>query len=154
MSTAPSSFVTRVDSPAVEKMIVQDMLRRAWPGLVVLVAAGGFWGVHGVCSAAFGVAVAVVNVVLAATLLTAGARISLAALAVAAFGGYIIRLGLITAAVLLVIHQPWVEVVPLCIGLVVSHIGLFVWEARFVSTQLAFPGLKPNADHKSEKGAP
>jgi hypothetical protein len=151
--TAPSSFVTQIDSPPVEKMIVKDMLRRAWPGLLALIATGAFWGVNGVLSTAFGVGLAVVNAVLAAALITVAARISLAAIAAAAFGGYIVRLLLITVAVLLVVHQSWVVVVPLCIGLLAAHLGLFVWEARFVSTQLAFPGLKQGRASKIVKGA-
>lgn len=151
---APSAFATRVDGPPVEKMIVQDMLRRAWPGLLALVAFGAFWGVDGVLSSAYGVAVAVVNILLATAIITVAARISIAAIAGAAFGGYIVRLGLVTAAVLLVIHQSWISVVPLCIGLVAAHLGLFVWEARFVSTKLAFPGVLPDVDKKNEKEAP
>ena len=154
MSTTPSAFATQIDGPPVERMIVTDMLRRAWPGLVALVALGGFWGLDGLLSAAYGVGTAVGNVVLSAAILTVAARISLGAMAGAALGGYLVRFGLVTAAVLLVIHQSWVVVVPLCIGLVVAHLGLFVWEARFVSTQLAFPAIKGRRAPTTEKGAP
>lgn len=132
-----------IECPPVERMIVRDMLRRGWPALVVLVALGGIWGLDGVPSAAIGVGVAVANVALAAAMVSAAARVSLALVYVASLGGYLVRLALITVSVLAVVRMDWVEVVPLSFALVVAHLGLFVWEARFVSTSLAFPGLKP-----------
>lgn len=140
--TDPTSLAP-IEGPPVERMIVRDMLRRGWPALLLLVGLGGFWGLDGVPSAAFGVAVAVGNGLLAAAMVSGAARVSLGLLYAAALGGYLVRLGLITVVVLIVVQQEWVEVVPLSFALVIAHLGLFVWEARFVSTQLAFPGLKP-----------
>ena len=57
--------------------------------------------------------------------------------------GYLVRLGLITAGVLLVKDQAWVKLVPLGLALIVTHLGLLFWELRFVSASLAFPGLRP-----------
>ena len=106
-------------------------------------------------SAAVGVSVAVANAALAAAMVSSAARVSLTLFYVAALGGYLVRLGLITVAVLAVVNQAWVEVVPLSFALVISHLGLFMWEARFVSTQLAFPGLKPvPGGSPVKKGAP
>lgn len=155
--TAPAGFgqVSETEVPPVEQMIVRDMLRRGWPALAGLVLLGGFWGIDGVLSSGFGTGLAVGNALLAAVLVSTGARFGLGALYVAALGGYLVRLGLITVAVLAVINQGWVEVIPLSAALVVAHLGLFMWEARFVSTQLAFPGLKPAArGSRNEKGAP
>lgn len=152
-----AASVTAVEGPAVERMIVADMLRRGWPALLVLVGLGAFWGVGGVMSSGFGVGLAVANAAAAAAMVSGAARVSLGLLYAAALGGYILRLGLITVAVLSVVHQGWVEVVPLGAALVIAHLGLFVWEARFVSTQLAFPGLKPrpkaggNPDRKPDE---
>ena len=143
MSVTETGTYAPVEGPAVERMIVRDMLRRGWPGLLALVALGGFWGIDGVLSAGFGVGLAVGNAALAAALVSGAARVSLALLYAAALGGYLVRLGLLTVAVLAVVGQSWVEVVPLSAALVTAHLGLFIWEARFVSTQLAFPGLKP-----------
>ncbi|CAA9259194.1 MAG: hypothetical protein AVDCRST_MAG76-2688 [uncultured Acidimicrobiales bacterium] len=144
-----------VEGPPVERMIVKDMLRRGWPALVALTLLGGLWGLDGVLSAGFGTGVAVANAVTAAALVSGAAKVSLGLLYAAALGGYLVRLGLITVAVLAVAHQPWAEVVPLCATLVIAHLGLFVWEARFVSTQLAFPGLKPRPKRAHvEKAAP
>ena len=57
--------------------------------------------------------------------------------------GYLLRLGLIFLALWLVKDAPWVELVPLGITLIVTHLGLLFWELRYVSATLAFPGLKP-----------
>lgn len=146
-----------VEGPPVERMIVADMLRRGWPALLALVGLGAFWGLGGVASSAFGVGLAVANAAVAAALVSGAARVSLGLLYAAALGGYLVRLGLITVAVLAVVDQAWVEVIPLSGALVTAHLGLFIWEARFVSTQLAFPGLKPRPrtrlDTSTEKGA-
>ncbi len=155
MSVAGSAAFSPIDGPPVERMIVRDMVRRGWPALVLLVGLGGFWGVDGALSSAFGVSLAVANAALAAAMVSSAARISLGMLYTAVLGGYLVRLGLLTVAVLAVVNQGWVEVVPLSAALILSHLGLFIWEARFVSTQLAFPGLKPAPrGSRIEKGAP
>jgi hypothetical protein len=154
LSVTPTTLLP-IDGPPVERMIVVDMVRRGWPALLLLIGLGGFWGVDGVLSSGFGVGLAVANAALAAAMVSSAARISLALLYAAALGGYVVRLGLITVAVLAVVHQGWVEVVPLSAGLVIAHLGLFMWEAQFVSTQLAFPGLKPKPGRaRTEKVAP
>jgi hypothetical protein len=61
----------------------------------------------------------------------------------AALFGYLLRLGLIFAAVMLVRNASWVEMLPLGIMLIVTHLGLLFWELRYVSGSMAFPGLKP-----------
>jgi hypothetical protein len=132
--------------PAVEQEVVGDMIRRGLPVLpVVVLVAGLIWGVHGALSAAFAVGLVLVNFVVAATLLAWAARIALALLMVAALGGFVLRLALITVAVLAVKDQAWVEMVPLGLTLVVTHLGLLTWEARHVSMSLAYPGVKPGS---------
>ena len=136
--------VTLADSPPVERQVVSDMIRRSLPALPLLVVvAGVFWGMEGALSAAFAIGLVLVNFLVAATLLTAGARVSIAMFALAALGGFVLRLGLITVAVLAVKDHWWVELVPLGFTLVLTHLGLLIWEARHVSLSLAFPGLKP-----------
>ena len=132
--------------PAVEAQIVADMARRALPAFPVLILATGLvWGVDGALSAAFAVGLAVANLVLSAVLLARAARISLALLMAAALGGFILRLVLLTAVVWAVADQPWVEMVPLGLTLIVTHLGMLLWETRHVSASLAFPGVKPTA---------
>jgi hypothetical protein len=141
-----SPLLTADHGPAVEAQIVADMARRGLPALpVLLILAGLFWGVDGALSAAFAVALALANLVLSAVLLGRAARISLALLMAAALGGFILRLVLLTAVVWAVADQPWVEIVPLGLTLIVTHLGMLIWETRHVSASLAFPGLKPTA---------
>ncbi|GAC1600054.1 MAG: hypothetical protein NVS3B21_26980 [Acidimicrobiales bacterium] len=132
-----------VAGDAVEQAIVRDMLRRAWPLPVAVVALGAFWGWAGVASAAFAVAIALINLVVAATMLSWTARISLGLLMGAALGGFILRLAVITGIVLAVHSQPWVSIVPLGLALVITHLGLLAWETRYVSASLAFPTTYP-----------
>ncbi len=132
-------------TPPVEREIVTDMIQRSLPVLPLLVVVGAvFWGRAGALSAAFAIGLVLVNFVLAATLLEWGARISVALFAVAALGGFVLRLALLTIAVLVVKDQWWVELVPLGFTLVITHLGLLIWEARHVSASLAFPAIKPS----------
>ena len=62
---------------------------------------------------------------------------------VAALGGFALRLFLLTAIVWLVKDQAWVDITALGFTLIVTHLGLLVWETRHVSASLAYPGLKP-----------
>jgi hypothetical protein len=133
-----------VAGPAVERQVAADLARRGLLVAPVLIGLGAaIWGVHGALSVAYGVALVLANFALAAFLMSWGARISLTMLAVAALGGYVVRLGLITVAVLVVIHQSWVSVVPLALTIGFTHLGLLWWETRYISATLAFPGLKP-----------
>ncbi len=131
-------------APPVEREIALDMSRRALFVAPVAVGLGlAFWGWHGAASAGFGLGLAVANLLLAAVILSWAARVSLVALAAAALGGYILRLALLTAAVFAIHDQHWVAWVPLAFTLLVTHLGLLIWETRYVSASLAYPGLKP-----------
>ena len=66
----------------------------------------------------------------------------------AALFGFLLRLGLIFLAVMLVARRRWVALVPLGLTLIVTHLGLLFWEMRYVSASLAFPGLKPEHARK------
>jgi hypothetical protein len=131
-------------APPVERQVALDMSRRSLFIAPVVVGVGAaFWGWHGAASAAFGLALAVANLLLAAAILSWAARVSLVVMAAAALGGYVLRLALLTVAVFAIRHQPWVAWVPLAFTLLVTHLGLLVWETRYVSATLAYPGLKP-----------
>jgi hypothetical protein len=43
----------------------------------------------------------------------------------------------------IVLVEPYVDLVCLAIVLLVTHIGLLVWETRAMSISLAAPGLRP-----------
>lgn len=130
--------------PAVEAQIAGDMARRMLPVLPVLViVAGLIWGADGAASGAFAVVLVLANLALSAALLGWAARISLALLMAAALGGFALRLFLLTAIVWVVKDQAWVDITALGFTLIVTHLGLLVWETRHVSASLAYPGLKP-----------
>ena len=138
------AVVTRLDGPAVETSIARDMLKRAaWAAPALIATFGLIWGLDGALSTAYAIAVVCLNFALAAALLSWTARISLGLMMGAALFGYLLRLGLVFLAVWLVVDQPWVDVVPLGLTLIITHLGLLAWELRYVSASLAFPRLKP-----------
>jgi hypothetical protein len=130
--------------PAVEREVVVDMVRRAAPVLpVVVLVAGLLRGLDGAWSAAFAIALVVGNFLVAALLLGWAARISPVVMAAVAMGGFVGRLVVVTVAFLLVKDQPWVDVAAFGFTLILTHLGLLIWETRHVSASLAFPGVKP-----------
>lgn len=146
-----SQVVTTRDlGPAPEREIASDMVRRAVPAApVVILLALVPWGVDGALSAGFAIAVVVVNFLLAAWVLAAASRISYGLVMAAAMFGYLVRIALIGLAVWAVKDASWVEPLPLGLTLIVTHLGLLLWELRYVSASLAFPGLKPGATKES-----
>jgi hypothetical protein len=132
------------DGPAPETEIAKDMLKRAaLVGPVLVLVFGLIWGVDGALSTLYGLAIVLLNFALAAAMLSFAARISPAMMMFAALFGYLIRLTLIFAAIWLVKDASWVDLLPMGITIIVTHLGLLLWEMRYVSASLAFPGLKP-----------
>lgn len=143
MSRALSVAGVQVEGHPYERDVALDLVRRGVFAAPVLVAGSWLiWGSAGGWSSLFAVGLVLVNFLLAALILGWAARVSLAALMGAALGGYILRLGLITVAVLAVRHQAWVKAMPLGLTLIVTHLGLLLWETRYVSISLAAPGLR------------
>jgi hypothetical protein len=133
-----------VDTTAPELRIAGDMARKSVLVAAVLVAASAIvWGVDGALSSAYSVVLVVVNFAAAAALIGWGATRGGNFLMAAVLGGYLARLGVLTAAIVLVKDASWVERAPLFITLLVTHLGLLIWETRSVSLSLAYPGLKP-----------
>lgn len=145
----PNVLAQRMEGPSPAVAVARDLARHGVMIAPAAIALGAvFWGTDGALSVALGLGIVVVNFLLAAAMLGYAARISLAVMAGAALFGFLIRLGLITIAVLLVRDQSWVELVPLGISLIISHLGLLFWEMRFVSASLAFPGLRPQHERR------
>jgi hypothetical protein len=147
-----ASYVTRLEGPAPERDVARDLVKKgiiATPFLVAICWA--IWGASGGASAVYGVAIVCVNFLLAAALITWTARISLGLMMGAVLFGYIGRLALIFLAVMLVRNASWVSLVPLGVTIIVTHLGLLLWELRYVSASLAFPGLKPSPIPGSSK---
>lgn len=136
-----------LDSPPVERQLAGDMIRRALPvAPVLLVVAALAWGLDGGLSAAYGLAIVLANFALAAALLSWAGKRSVTLLMGVALFGYLLRLALVAGAVLAVKDLAWVELVPLGLTIVITHLGLLFWETSRVSASLAFPGLK--SDHQ------
>ncbi len=138
----PASF----DRPAApERAVAGDMIRRSVVFAVPLLAGGALgWGWTGALSVGLALALVLVNFALGAAVIGWGARMGPSAMMAAAMGGYVVRLGIVTAAVLPVRHHDWFELLPFAVSLLVTHLGLLIVEARHVSASLAFPGLKPS----------
>jgi len=140
----PDAFVTRVDGPAPEVGVSKDMIRRGLLVAPVLIAlCGVIWGLDGAWSSAYAIALVLVNFGLAAALIALTARISLGLMMGAILFGYLIRLALIFLAVYLVRDAGWISLPALGATIIVTHLGLLVWELKFVAISLAHPGLKP-----------
>lgn len=129
---------------APEADIARDMVRRVF-WVAPLFVLGGFlgWGVDGALSALFALGLVAGNFAASAALITWGARISPSALLITVLGGYPLRMGVLLGAIWLVKDAAWIEMTPLAITLLATHLGLLFWETRRVSMSLAFPGLKP-----------
>lgn len=138
--------VTPQPAAAPERALATDMVRRGLPvaPLLVLLSAA-VWGLDGALSSGFGILLVLGNLLLSAASLAWAARISPPAIMATALGGFAVRMALLMVAVAAVRDQAWVEVVPLGLTIVVTHLGLLVWESRYVSATLAFPGLKPRS---------
>lgn len=138
-----------------EMDIALDLVKRALPVVPMAIAFGALLaGWSGAISATYALALVVVNFLVAAWMMTVAARISVGLLMASVLFGYVLRLGLILGATLLVVNTSWFEALPFGITLIAAHLGLLAWETKFVSASLAYPGLKPSVtspDHTSDR---
>jgi hypothetical protein len=128
----------------VEREVALDIVKR---GLIVspaiLLVAGLLQGWSGVASAAIGLAIVLLNFLAAAAIMTRSAKNGATAVGAAALASYVARLAVILVALVLLRHQPWIDLPTLGFVIVGTHLGLLVWEMKYVSLTLAAPGLKP-----------
>lgn len=147
----PTLMVPAQEDPAVpapEASLATDIARRAVFAAPIFVVGGLVAaGVGGAASAAIGVALVLLNFAAAAASLTWAARISLSLLMGVALFGYLLRLSVLFGAVLVLRELDWVHVPSLGLTLAIMHLGLLLWELKYVSLSLAHPGLKPEATH-------
>ncbi|HTO00313.1 MAG TPA: ATP synthase subunit I [Microthrixaceae bacterium] len=137
-------MAVRIEGPSPAMAVALDLVKRSvWLMPVIVVISAAFWGLDGVASTMYAVAIVLVNFLMAAYLLAVTGRISAALMGGAALFGFLIRLALIFLAVMLVRDAGWMELVPFAVTLIVTHLALLFWEMRYVSSSLAFPGLKP-----------
>ena len=133
-----------VETPAVERQIVLDMARRAAliaPAVVIVAAL--FAGTRGALSALYALAIVLVNYGLSAAIVGRAAKASPGFMMGAVLGGFLFRMVLVALAVALVNDAGWVSRLPLGVAIVATHLGLLIWEAKYLSVSLAFPALKP-----------
>jgi hypothetical protein len=141
--SATTAFTGPVEGGAIESKIALDMVRRSLPFIpAMLLLSALIWGRNGAISAAVAIAIVLANFLLAAAMLGWAARISVSAIMGAALFGYILRLVVIAAVVLPLRSAAWFEAWPLGITLVVSHLGLLLWELRHISLSFSQPGVK------------
>lgn len=142
----PSVLAMRDTGPSPEAQITRDIVKRGLIAAPVLIVVSWLvWGSAGAWSSGYGLALVLCNFMIAAGLVATTARISYALMMAATLFGYVLRLGLIALAVMLVRNETWVDLIALGLTLIVMHLGLLFWEMRYVSATLAFPGLRPTS---------
>lgn len=153
--TATAATSVTDESPSVEMDVAWDLVRRSLPLVPVAVGvSAAFWGLSGALSSAYAIVLVLANFLLAATLMSWSAKISLGVMMGVVLAGYPARLGLIFVAVYAIKDLWWFQAWPLSMTLIITHLGLLAWETRFVSASLAFPGLKPPANPHSATSSP
>lgn len=133
-------------SQADERRLPVDLLHKALPlGAAVVVIAAIARGGAGAATACLAVGIVVVNLIGAALSLDWAARRSPAVLMATALGGFLGRMAIIVAVIGAVREHTWVDLPTLAVSVLATHLALLIWESRYVSASLAFPGLKPAA---------
>jgi hypothetical protein len=144
MNDIAFSMSAPLPGPAPEVAVSNDMVKRGLLVAPLLIAVCGLiWGVDGAASSAYGIAIVLVNFALAAGIVAFTARISLGVMMAAVLFGYLLRLALIFLAVYLVKDTGWISLPALGATIIFTHLGLLVWEMKYVAMSLAYPGLKP-----------
>ena len=151
-STATFSMSAPLVGPAPEVAVSNDMVKRGLIVAPVLIAICGFiWGLDGAWSCAYAIAIVLINFALASGIVALTARISLQLMMASILIGYILRLGLIFLAVYLVKDASWISLPALGATIIFTHLGLLVWEMKYVAMSLAYPGLKPTTKSLTTK---
>ncbi len=144
-----------MDSPpdvsAPEVRVAAHLVRRAALLAPVAVgAAGAVRGWAGAAGALVGLALAAANFAASARLIAWAAPRSPALLQMVVLGGFVARLGLLTAAVLVLAATTAIDVPVLVCTLAGAHLVLLAWETRAVGLSLGAPGLRPRPVTPSE----
>jgi hypothetical protein len=119
---------------AVESVLARHTVARAVYIAPILIAI--FWltrGWDGAWSSALGVAIVVVNFLLAGAIMSISAKISLAAYHAAALFGFFIRLGLLILTMLLIASIVPIDRLAFGVTAVVAYLVLLSWEAVAVA---------------------
>jgi len=133
-----------VVTPEVEREVALDIVRRgvfAYPVVALIGLAIDGWA--GLASAAIGYGIILANFLIAAAIMTRAAKSGATVLGATAMAGYVVRLGVILVALLLLRNVSWINLPILGFTMVGGQLGLLMWEAKYVSLTLAAPGLRP-----------
>jgi hypothetical protein len=133
MPANPATPVT----PPVEKELAFHMAKLALPIAAVVIAfAAVIRGANGFWSALLAVAIVVLNMLLAATMLTWAARISANMLMGVALIGFLVRMLLLTVVVWGVRDAFWIDLPTLAVAILVTQLAVLAWECRYVAGSL------------------
>ena len=144
MNDIAFSMSAPLPGPAPEVAVSNDMIKRGVVVAPLLIALSALvWGTNGAASSAYAIAIVLVNFALAAGIVAYTAKISLRLMMASVLFGYLVRLGLIFLAVYLVKDAGWISLPALGATIIFTHLGLLVWELKYVAMSLAYPGLKP-----------
>ncbi len=133
----------QLEGPAPEVMVSNDLVRRGLIASPVLIAVCAvIWGGDGAWSCAYAIGIVLANFALAAGSIALSARISLGLMMATVLFGYLVRLGLMFLAVYLVKDAGWISLPALGATIIVTHLGLLIWELKYVALTLSSPGLK------------
>ena len=144
MNDIAFSMAAPLPGPAPEVSVSNDMVKRGLIVAPVLIGLSALiWGADGAASCAYAIAIVLVNFAMAAGIVAFTAKISLRVMMAAVLFGYLFRLGLIFLAVYLVKDAGWISLPALGATIIFTHLGLLVWELKYVAMSLAYPGLKP-----------
>jgi hypothetical protein len=143
MATPASPFTTADQGPAPEVDVSLDIVKRGvFVAPVLIAVCGVIWGADGAWSSAYAVALVLANFLISALIIATTARISLGLLMGATLFGYLLRLALIFLAVWLVRDSGWISLPALGATIIVTHLGLLIWELKYVAISLSQSGLK------------
>jgi hypothetical protein len=151
MNDIAFSMAAPLPGPAPEVSVSNDMVKRGLMVAPLLIAVSALiWGTNGAASCGYAIAIVLVNFALAAGIVAVTAKISLQLMMASVLFGYLVRLGLIFLAVYLVKDAGWISLPALGATIIFTHLGLLVWELKYVAMSLAYPGLKPKPSTLSQ----
>jgi hypothetical protein len=137
---------------APEREVATDIFRRGVIASPVLLAlAIIFWGLSGLACAGIALGIVLTNFLAGAWIIDWAVKISPQLLMSAVLGGFVLRMAIITGVVLPIRNEDWFEILPFGLILIFSHLGLLIWETRYVSATLKYPGLKPRVKRQMRK---
>ena len=139
-------WLRRTRSPLVEREVALDIVKHGLMVAPLVVAGRGLDHAAGTASASAAIALGIVLRQLprrGGDHDAAPRRVGPTAIGARRARRLRLRLAVILVALVLLRHQPWIDLPTLGFVIVGTHLGLLVWEMRYVSLTLAAPGLKP-----------